>query len=332
MERRFVSSEHVIASVYPQAGATMKAMRGALLFWLVCLPGPAFACKCAGQQSVCHATASSEVVFIGTVESVEPAFLDPWSIMQRPSLLQLNRQSQLSRDEQAGGVVQLKQSLQKLFPDLPDYYRGQLNAAKTSGELSSLFFSILSQGLRAHFKVKSAFRGDEDEDEPVDVWTSFDDCGIDFQVGETYLVYADDDEESGKITTDRCTRTRRLTDAGADLPYLFFYRDNDDAGRLEGFVTSNAYYQRDLDRTSDSESIGSPAPGTVVELVSKSGARYTITDSGGRFLYDGLAEGMYKVTVYEKGYPGTVKKLAGPKDVEVEEKGCANTVLVVPKE
>jgi hypothetical protein len=268
------------------------------------------------------------VVFIGTVESVEPAFLDPWSIAQRPSLLLLNQESQLLRDEQPGGVAQIKQTLQKLFPDLPDYYRGQLEAGKTSADLTSLFYAILAQGRRARFKVKSAFRGDEDEDETVDVWTSFDDCGIDFQTGETYLVYADDDEESGRIETDRCSRTRRLTDAGPDLAYLFFYRDNDDAGRLEGFVTSNPLYQRELDRMRDPESIGSPSPEAVVELLSKSGARYTTTDSGGRFLFDGLAEGAYKVSVFEKGYPGTVHKLAGPQEVDVTEKGCANTVLV----
>ena len=303
-------------------------MRGTLLFCLACLPCPVFACKCMVSQSVCHETASSEVVFIGTVESVEPSFLDPWSVAQRPALALLNQQSQGLRDEQPGGIVQLKQSLQKIFPDLPDYYREQLGAAKSSGDLVSLFYSILSQGRRARFKVKSAFRGDEDEDKTVDVWTGFDDCGIDFQTGETYLVYADDDEESGRIETDRCSRTRRLTDAGADLPYLFFYRDNDDAGRLEGFVTFNSLYQRDLDKLHDPESIASPAAEAVVELVSKAGARYTTTDSGGRFLFDGLKEGAYQVTVYEKGYPATVHQIAGPKDIEIAEKGCANTVLV----
>jgi len=308
----------------------MKAMRGALLAWLICLPGPALGCKCTAEQSVCHATASSEVIFIGTVESVEPAFLDPWSLAQRPSLLLLNQQSQFARDEQAGGVAQLKQTMQKLFPDLPEYYRAQLEAGKTAGDLTALFYSILSQGRRARIKVKSVFRGDEDEDETVDVWTNFDDCGVDFQVGETYLVYADDDEESGKIETDRCTRTRRLTDAGADLAYLFFYRDNDEAGRVEGLVTSDPLYQRDLDRMHDQQSITAPASEAVVELLSKSAARYTTTDGGGHFVFDGLAEGTYKVSVYEKGFPGTVKKLAGPQDVEVEEKGCANTVLVVP--
>ena len=321
-------------------------MRGTLLCWLACLPGLAIACNCTVEQSACHATAASEVVFIGTVESVAPAFLDPWSAAQRPALTLLNQQSRLSHDEQPAGVDQLKQSLQKLFPDLPDNLRNQLQAGKTSGDLVSLFYSILSQGRRARFQVKQSFRGgDDDQDakggkdeksddteKTIDVWTTFDDCGIDFQVGETYLVYADDDEESGKIETDRCTRTRRLTDAGADLPYLFFYHENAAASRLEGFVTSNPLYQRDVDPMRDPESIASPAPEKVVELLSPGGARYTTTDSGGRFLFDGLAKGRYQVSVYEKGYPATVKKLAGPQRLEIEDKSCASTVLVVPKE
>jgi Carboxypeptidase regulatory-like domain len=306
----------------------MRVMQGALLLCVAVLPCPAFACKCLVSQSVCHATASSEVVFIGTVVSVEPAFLDPWNVAQRPMLALLNQQSDSLRDEAAGGVAQLKQSLRKVFPDLPEYYRGQLEAAKSPRDLVSLFYAILSQGRRARIQVKSAFRGDEDEDDIVDVWTSFDDCGIDFQAGETYLVYADDDEESGRIETDRCTRTGRLTDAGADLAYLFFYRDNEDAGRLEGFVTFNAFYQRELDKLRDPERIASPVAEAVVELTSKKGSRYTTTDSGGRFLFDGLAQGTYKVSVYEKGYPATVRQIAGPKEVDISQKGCFNTVLV----
>ena len=303
-------------------------MRGALLLCLACLPWPAFACKCAVSQSVCHATASSEVVFIGTVVSVEPSFLDPWSVAQKPALALLNQQSQSLRDELPGGVAQLKQSLQKVFPDLPDYYRNQLTAAKTSGDLVSLFYSILSQGRRARFKVKSTFRGEEDEDDTVDVWTSFDDCGVDFQAGETYLVFADDDEESGRIETDRCSRTRRLTDAGADLGYLLFYRDDDHAGRIEGFVTYDPYYQRDRDPMHDPETIASPAADVVVELSAKNGARYTTTDAGGRFLFDGLAGGTYKLSIFEKGYPATVRPLATPKEVDVTDKGCAGAVMV----
>ena len=302
-------------------------MRGVVLLCLVGLPWSAFACKCQVSQSVCHETASSDVVFIGTVESVEPAFLDPWSVAHRPSLAMLNRQSESLQDE-SSGVAQMRQSMAEVFSDVSANHRQQLAGAKAPGDLVSMFYSILTEGRKAHFKVKSAFRGEPDEDEEVDVWTSFDDCGVDFQIGETYLVFADDDEEAGRIETDRCSRTRRLTDAGADLAYLYFYRDSAHAGRVEGFVTSNVLYQRDLDPLHDPESIASPAAEAVVGLASPKGARYTVTDAGGRFLFDGLAGGTYQVSAYAKGYPTTVDQLAGPKEVEVAEKGCANTVLV----
>ena len=146
-------------------------------------------------------------------------------------------------------------------------------------------------------------------------------------------MYAEDEEEAGRIVTDRCTRTRRLTDAGADLAYLFFYRDNQDAGRLEGFVTTNPTWQRDFDRAHDPEKIAAPSPDAVVELLSKDRARYTTADSGGRFLFDGLAAGTYRVSVYEKGFPASVRKLAGPQEVDVAAKGCATAVLVAaPKQ
>jgi hypothetical protein len=53
-------------------------MKRALLLILVLIPAPALACKCLVTYPVCREVAASEVVFIGVVESVGPAFLDPW--------------------------------------------------------------------------------------------------------------------------------------------------------------------------------------------------------------------------------------------------------------
>jgi hypothetical protein len=44
------------------------------------------------------------------------------------------------------------------------------------------------------------------------------DCDFVFEVGEEYLVYARGGSE--KLSTDRCTRTRRLVDAAADIKEL----------------------------------------------------------------------------------------------------------------
>jgi hypothetical protein len=44
-------------------------------------------------------------------------------------------------------------------------------------------------------------------------------CGVYFQVGASYLIYANEDD-AGKFQTHVCTRTARLRDAEEDLDYL----------------------------------------------------------------------------------------------------------------
>jgi hypothetical protein len=291
-------------------------MRRLLSVFLLAIPTPLPACQCLLTLSACHEVAEADRVFIGTVESVEPSFLNRWN----PSKL-----SSLPLRQQLAGM------------DLPEYYKRRLAAAKTSEDIARLFYSIIAQGRRVRFKVKTTFRGekekeDSDDEESMEVWTDAGDCGYDFQEGETYLVYADEDEETDRIDTSVCYRNRRLSDAGDDLAYLFFYKNGgDESARLEGYVTSDEFYQRDLDRAHDPEKVKLPAPGVILELNSGQGRRYTQSDRDGRFVFDGLAGGEFSVSVFDAGYPEVVKLLAGPARVEVEKKGCASQIFLVPK-
>jgi hypothetical protein len=291
-------------------------MRRVLFVSLLLIPTPLAACQCLLTLSACNEVAVADRVFIGTVESVEPGFLNRWNPSKSSSL-------------------PLSQQLADM--DLPDYYKRRLSAAKTSDDIARLFYSIVAQGRRVRFKVKTTFRGekekeDSDDEESLEVWTDSGDCGYDFQEGETYLVYADEDEETDRINTSVCYRNRRLSDAGDDLAYLFFYRNGgDESARLEGFVTSDQFYQRDLDRAHDPEKVKLPAPGVILELKSGQGQRYTQSERDGRFVFDGLAGGEYSVSVFDAGYPELVKLLAGPARVQMEKKGCASQILLVPK-
>jgi hypothetical protein len=277
-----------------------------LLVSLLAIPTARPACQCLLTLSACHEVTLADRVFVGTVESVEPSFLNRWNRSKSPPL-------------------PLRQQLAGM--DLPDYYKRRLAAAKTDDDIARLFYSIIAQGRRVRFKVKTTFRGEA----PDEVWTDSGDCGYDFQVGETYLVYADEDEETGRINTSVCYRNRRLSDAGDDLAYLFFYQNGGEiSARFEGFVTSDEFYQRDLDKAHDPEKVKLPAPGVILELNSGQARRYTQSDRDGRFVFDGLAGGEYIVSVFDAGYPEQVKLLAGPARVEVEKKGCASQILLVP--
>ncbi|MBV9507482.1 MAG: carboxypeptidase regulatory-like domain-containing protein [Acidobacteriia bacterium] len=180
-------------------------------------------------------------------------------------------------------------------------------------------------------KAKPDDRDSKDEDS-FEIWTAFGDCGIDFQAGETYLVYANSDEGTDYLFTSSCTRTRRLSDSGEDLAYLFFYKNHpEESARLEGFVTTNAKYKLDSDPLHNPSSIASPVVGSVVELQSDRITRYAESDRDGRFLFDGLRKGRYNVSAFVKGYPQDPQLLAGPEPLEIENKGCAIQVLLAPK-
>lgn len=272
--------------------------------------------------------ADTDIVFIGTVESIAPHFLDYWNPEQHQSLTLLNAETARTQaDQTAASLAAAKAAYEAIFPDLPEDSKKALESANSHEALVKAFYRILGNGRRVRFKVKTVYRGDEDEDKTVDVWTSFDDCGVDFQTGETYLVYADDDEESNLISTDACSGTKRVSDAGADLAYLYFHEnDEDDSARLDGFATLNAYHQLDASHSQQ------PAGGVVIELKSDRGSRFTESGPDGKFVFDGLAAGEYTVSAYAAGYPRTVQLVGGPQRVRVQEKGCAAaTLLIVPQ-
>lgn len=317
-----------------------------MLLLLALMPAPAFACKCLASYPVCPEVASSDVVFIGTVESVEPAFLDPWHWRDASSAIPVDEIERLRHDESPAGAARLKAIYLKMLGDLPDEEKRELEVAVTHKQVEAAFNSIAAGGRRARFRVRTMFhdasdddakdtdknaKKDNDDDKPgsgkeLTIWTGQGDCGIDFQAGETYLVYAGNDEETGKLETSVCYRTKRLTDAGSDLAYLHFFEEGGSmSSRLEGFVTT----ERRQDRPTRVDAVQAPAAGLVVGLRWEGGTRYTRSGADGRFVFDGLAAGSYEVSVYDAAFPRAMKSLAGPEKVNVSEKGCAAAFLVV---
>jgi hypothetical protein len=291
------------------------------------------ACKCQMNFSACQEAANSEVIFVGTVEAIEPSFLDPWNPSQQAFLALINQEFAEAT------FPQLREAYLKVFPDLPADQKKRLESATTKADLSKLFYRILDHGKRVRLRVKTLYRnGDDDVDDDdapktLDVWTAFGECGVHFQIGETYLVYGDADEESDIITTDACSRTRRLSEAGEDLSYLY-YRKNfgDEASRLEGFVTSDLLYLKTWSPAHYSERIFAAVPSVTVQLKSADRTRYADTGEGGRFVFDGLPEGTYTLTGYAAGYPAVKKEVTAPREVRVPKKSCAIEVLVKTRE
>jgi hypothetical protein len=311
------------------------------------LPPAALACKCQISLSSCNEVAASNVVFVGTVESIEPNFLNRWNLANTSALQSLNEAYLNAQNHPSQTTLaRLKDAYLKAFPDLPEDEKNLANAAKTTLGVTSTFTAALSRGVKVRFRVQTLFKYEDDDDDrqpkakdsddddkttTMEVWNPFGDCGVDFQPGETYLVYANTEESSDYIFTGICTRTRRLSDAGEDLAYLFFYKNGGkQSGRLEGFTTTDAQSQSDFDPMHETDKIKSPFPAALLELRSNDFARYAQSDGKGRFLFDGLPAGDYRISAFAAGYPMYRKLLADPRPVHVKERGCSFQILLLP--
>jgi hypothetical protein len=341
---------------------------------LTLLSRPAHACGCMLALSPCNEVGASDLVFIGTVESIEPMFLNRWNLTSPASLRSLNDAYTTALEQpSASSLARLRDAYLKTFPDIPADEKNRARAAKTPSDFASLFYSSLGQGMRVRFHVKTLFKhedndddgkkspgkkdtvkaivadkdkgkdkdkdddkvadkGKTDDEDSFEIETPFGECGIDFQEGETYLVYANGDEDSDVLSTTSCSRTRRLSDAGNDLTYLFFYKNHpEESARLEGFATMDTLFQTSLDRMHDPEAVKAPAAGVIIELQSNQAVRHAESDHSGKFVFDGLREGDYKVSAFAPGYPLVTKLLTGPESFHVASKSCVRQVLLLPK-
>jgi hypothetical protein len=363
------------------------------------LSRPGHACGCMLALSTCNEVGASDLVFIGTVVSIEPMFLNRWNLTSPASLRSLNNAYTIAREQpSAASLARLRDAYLKTFPDIPADEKNQVQGAKTSSDFASFFYSSLGRGMRVRFRVKTLFKHEDNDDDPkepaanvpkgaagkdavgkdkaakdddddrkkspgkkdlakaavvagkdkdddkdadkgkkdaedsFEIETPFGECGIDFQEGETYLVYANGDEDSDVLSTSSCSRTRRLSDAGDDLTYLFFYKNRpEESARLDGFATMDTLFQTRLDRMHDPEAVKAPAAGVIIELQSDRVVRHAESDNSGKFVFDGLREGDYRVSAFAPGYPLVTKLLTGPEAFHIAPKSCARQVLLLPK-
>ncbi len=306
------------------------------------------ACPCVLHFGVCDEAKNSDVVFIGTVETVAPRFLDPYARNGAPA--PAAEITALQHDPSPEALAKLKTIYLKMFAGFPDRDLSVISISGNQAQLQNAVEDLQSEGRVAHFRVWAVFKdgrdddddsgspsakskSDDDDDDTIpqslDVWTSSGECGIDFQVGETYLIYAVQDEDSAKLTTGSCMRTRRLADEKGDLAYLYFLK-NDQAGssRLEGFVSTEVADQG-VPRYQDA--IGSPAGGATVELDAGGDRRYTQSDADGRFSFDGLKEGDYKLSLIAPGFPASPRTVLSTRAFHAEQNSCPRQILVLPK-
>lgn len=150
------------------------------------------------------------------------------------------------------------------------------------------------------------------------------DCGYWFTRGETYLIYAYGDDSSN-LSTNICTRTRPLSQAGEDLEILRNLPPSGSGVRIFGEVSEVV-----KDPFKDGSRQYKPLQGvklTVQQLGGAKRRRVVATDSEGKYELNGLPAGKYQIT---PTIPRTSKiseySLQG---FEVRDRGCRERDFVV---
>jgi hypothetical protein len=308
--------------------------------WAVCLlaivSNHLWACGCLVKFSLCQEVAASSTVFVGKVDSIYPFYLDSANRLKAAELL--GEVSLVHRDPSPSSLERLKAIYSNMLGIVPDSAKANLERAASIEELDGVFDKIVAQGKQAFVSVRRNFRTPADDDKANDdvaigatsqrvvVWSGVDDCGVDFQSGETYLIYASVDEQTGKLETSVCNRTRRLTDAAADLSYLFHVALGKDRNvRIDGRLAPPPRAPPDVP---SADKLGSPEQmsGLVVSLSGET-QRYARTGVEGDFIFEGLKRGSYILAVYAAGFPRKTVSLAEPVRIEAADKTCATTVI-----
>jgi hypothetical protein len=332
----------------PQTPGHLTIFPAVIFLALAMMARPVCACQCE-RFSTCNEVAATNLVFIGTVESIDPMFLNRWNDTSQSSLRSLNDSFlQAQAHPSADALTKLKDAYLKTFPDASPDRKSQIQKATTASSIAALFYSNVGRGMKIRFRVQTLFKHQDDDadddkkalestkknaEDILEVSTPFGDCGVSFQTGETYLVYATDDEESSdSIATDSCTRTRRLSDAGEDLAYLYFYKEHpEESTRIDGFATTNSRYRVDFNPLHP-ERIQPLIRNVVIELESGNLARFTETDQNGHFVFDGLHGGDYTLIAFDSDYPKGKQLSADAKPFHLQPKSCSLQIVVLTKD
>ena len=171
---------------------------------------------------------------------------------------------------------------------------------------------------RVRFKVMEAFTGPRETEAVIDTGSGGGDCGYRFRQGREYLVYAQKDGTSGRLTVSTCSRTSMLESAAADLAYLRnAVTSGAPLGRVAGTIS---LVSRNLATGGETRR---PAARIPVIVERDPTTIKAATDARGRFEIDGLQPGRYAVRL---DLPDTQVGLINPSVVELRDaRGCVET-------
>lgn len=157
------------------------------------------------------------------------------------------------------------------------------------------------------FSVEQAYSGVTGTEIEVFTGRGGGDCGVGFQTGQRYLVYAY--RYKDKLTTSICTRTRPFSQATEDLAFLGTLSSARPGVTIYGGI-SRAEGQKDEPLS----------PDILITIEGESQRKEIRPDAEGRYRVSGLPPGKYKVTLH---LPDALTTYKNDEEITVIDRGCA---------
>ena len=171
--------------------------------------------------------------------------------------------------------------------------------------------------LSATFNVETVYRGEIEKEVDVITGMSDGDCGYRFQIGERYLVYAFVNEQTKRLQTSSCARTRPMSEASADLEFFRGIAQNPAGGRIYGEIA-------DFTRDSAGTMVEKNLAGANVSITGEGTHIERTSDKEGRYEVAGLRPGQYRIGASFPDYTSTSTKEA---EVAVHDRGCVHVAV-----
>jgi hypothetical protein len=276
---------------------------------IVLAPPCALACKCALpvpandgaaplSRAVCNhlpdPSVDGEAVFVGIVTDIYPRSVEYLTqLWERLSGRKLS-------EEHPPTVTELKEVALLMWREsLNRSEITKLLAANSDEELDSVVDEAFGWGFprRVRLKVMERFVGVAKAEFELFTGMGGGDCGVAFEAGKQYLVFASQDEYTGRWRTTICSGTREALDANEDIRTLRAWTVGQSLPpRIYGSVWDWT------DRGNPEERGSMPLSNVEVRASAKGTDLATFTDGQGRFKFDDLKPGRYRVTLQLPGW------------------------------
>jgi hypothetical protein len=168
---------------------------------------------------------------------------------------------------------------------------------------------------RVRFRVTEELERSAGEE--FQLFTDATSCGYKFHVGQEYLVVSHLNRETGRWSTGACSRSALVESADAQQDLMAL------RARREGHPLAPRIYGKVFDQQEGNHSGLATA---LVRLVGAAFHQETVSDAEGRFAFDNLAPGRYRLEV------GGLAERGSPQELDLSLGGCFEAEVFIERE